>query len=426
MNKMGKSFELSRAGMMKIISDFHSEMDKGLSGKPSSLKMIPTYTEMPTGKEKGEYIALDLGGTNFRVLELDLYGSRKTGEVRMMKFVLQKEQITGTAEGFFDFIAVCVEKFLKKHKLSGAKKLNLGFTFSFPINQTGAASGILMCWTKGFEARGVVGNDVVKLMDEAFTRRGIDNVRISALVNDTVGTLVAKSYTDPKCDVGVIIGTGTNACYPEELSNIGKWRGPANKTGKMIINIEWGNFNKLSPTSYDRELDERSDNPGQQILEKMVSGMYLGKIARLVLKDLFPEFGKEKIFETEHISAIEADGTRDLRVISALAGELGIAKTSLEERMLIKKVCAIVSGRAARISASCIAAIVTRMDPKVSGKHTIAIDGSVFEKHPTFSKNMNKALKEIFAGKASRIKLTLAKDGSGVGAAIIAAVAASA
>lgn len=417
-------FELSGLEMMKIIKDFHFEMEKGLAGEASSLAMIPTYTEMPTGKEKGKYVALDLGGTNFRVLELDLYGSRKTGVASMMKFALKKERVTGTAEDFFGFIAACVELFLKKHKLSGAGKINLGFTFSFPIKQTSASSGILIRWTKGFEVRGVVGNDVVKLMDEAFARRGIGNVRVSALVNDTVGTLAAKRYRDSECDVGVIIGTGTNACYPEELSRIGKWRGPANRTGKMIINIEWGNFNKLKSTSYDKELDKRSDNPGRQILEKMVSGMYLGEVARLVLKELVPAFGKEGTLDTECVSAIEADKSKDLAAVSGLLEALGLPKTSLKDRMLIKKVCAMVSRRAARISAACISAIITKIDPKVSRGHTIAIDGSVFEKHPAFSKNMKNALKEIFAGKASRIKLTLAKDGSGEGAAIIAAVAA--
>jgi len=84
-----------------------------------------------------------------------------------------------------------------------------------------------------------------------------------------------------------------------------------------------------------------------------------------------------------------------------------------------------VSRRAARISASCIAAIITKIDPDLSGEHIVAIDGSVFEKHPTFADNMREALGDIFNKKSSCIKLTLAKDGSGKGAAIIAAVAAN-
>ena len=432
--KLEKLFDLSRHAMRAVIKNFQSEMAAGLSDKKSSLKMIPTYVEMPSGLEKGKFIALDLGGTNFRVLELTLKGAHRSGEPRIMKFTLEKREINGTTEIFFDFIAESVKTFLNKHKISGGEELNLGFTFSFPIKQTGIASGILISWTKGFAASGVEGSDVVELLKEAFARKGIRNINISALVNDTVGTLVAKSYEDPACDVGVIIGTGTNACYPEKLPEIKKWKGPQNKSGRMIINIEWGNFNKLASTPFDRRLDESSDNPGEQILEKMVSGMYLGSITGLVLKDMAAEDNlplglikplvKGKKFETEYMSIIEGDRTADLKMTAKLLAGLGMAKTSAADRRVLKKVCGIVSRRAARISASCIAAIVLKIDPRLSGKHTIAIDGSVFEKHPTFAANMRKALKDLFGSKYSRIKLALAKDGSGKGAAIIAAVAA--
>ena len=36
-----------------------------------------------------------------------------------------------------------------------------------------------------------------------------------------------------------------------------------------VINIEWGNFNKLDSTFFDRQLDKGSNNPGEQLLEKM-------------------------------------------------------------------------------------------------------------------------------------------------------------
>jgi hexokinase len=431
---IGKIFELPLQAMEHMVESFHIEMDRGLSGEKSSLKMIPTYAGMPTGEEKGIYMALDMGGTNFRVLQIELKGGRKTGRPSIMKFVLGKEEIAGTAEQFFDFIAESVKTFLKKQKHKAGGPCDLGFTFSFPIQQTSAARGILICWTKGFQTSGVVGKDVVGLLGQAFRRKGVEDINISALVNDTVGTLVAKSYADTACDVGVIIGTGTNACYPEELRKIKKLRGAKPRRGRMIINIEWGNFNKLASTHYDRQLDEESENSGQQILEKMVSGMYLGEIARLILHEaaiegslscgLIPFLMKRKSFEAEHMSLIEGDKTGGLKLIGALLAKSGLRKFSVNDRRVIKKVCETVSRRAARISASCIAAIVTKIDPKLSRAHTIAIDGSLFERHPTFSTNMEAALKEILGRKASLVKLTLAKDGSGKGAAIIAAVAA--
>ncbi len=49
-----------------------SEMDAGLaSAGTSSLLMIPTHlTTVPTGRETGSFLAVDLGGTNFRVLKV--------------------------------------------------------------------------------------------------------------------------------------------------------------------------------------------------------------------------------------------------------------------------------------------------------------------------------------------------------------------
>ncbi|CAE7942285.1 HXK1, partial [Symbiodinium sp. KB8] len=64
---------------------------------------------------------------------------------------------------------------------------------------------------------------------------------VVALVNDTVGTLVARAYRDPSTLIGLIIGTGTNAAYVERLSNIPKWDSP-NREGVMVVNMEWGGF----------------------------------------------------------------------------------------------------------------------------------------------------------------------------------------
>lgn len=418
-----KDFALSLSDMRRIIRNFLLEMDKGLEGKKSSLKMIPTYVDRPTGDEIGRFIALDLGGTNFRILELKLKGKRGIPVSKVMRFSLKKEYITGEGKKLFDFIAGCMEAFLKANKISEGEELNLGFTFSFPVKQTAVAAGKLVCWTKGFSARGVIGEDVVKLLNEAFMRKGIYNIKISALANDTVGTLVAGSYRDGTCDVGVIIGTGTNACYTERLENIKKDDDLSALSGRMIINTEWGNFNKFRMTGYDRILDKNSDNPGSQILEKMVSGMYLGELCRLALGN-FKNFRKLKSLKSEDISVIEGDLSGRMERSAKLFRSLGV-RAEREDLKTARRVCAAISKRASRISAAAISAIVLKMDPGLSRRHTVAIDGSVYEKHPHFSGNIRSALKEMFGRRANNIKIRLAKDGSGEGAAIIAAVAAS-
>ena len=51
-------------------------IDRGLSKKThenATVKCFPTYVqELPTGYECGKFLALDLGGTNFRVVVIDI------------------------------------------------------------------------------------------------------------------------------------------------------------------------------------------------------------------------------------------------------------------------------------------------------------------------------------------------------------------
>ena len=67
-------FEIDSSKLKQITDYMLSEMDAGLaSAGTSSLLMIPTHlTSVPTGKETGSYLALDLGGTNFRVLKVGM------------------------------------------------------------------------------------------------------------------------------------------------------------------------------------------------------------------------------------------------------------------------------------------------------------------------------------------------------------------
>jgi hexokinase len=57
--------------------------------------------------------------------------------------------------------------------------------------------------------------------------------------------------------------------------------------------MEWGNFysSHLPVTEYDEALDKESLNPGEQIYEKLTSGMYLGEIVRRVLLKLSLQSG---------------------------------------------------------------------------------------------------------------------------------------
>ncbi|OQY41807.1 MAG: hypothetical protein B6240_14715 [Desulfobacteraceae bacterium 4572_87] len=395
--------------------------------------------------EKGEFLALDLGGTNFRVLSGKLDGKRNAVVSAVSKFAIPIENMQGTGVQLFDFIVDCIDVFLTENKIERSNVHDLAFTFSFPVEQTGIAAGKLIVWTKGFSARGVQGQDVVELLNQALKRRRIHCINVTVLANDTVGTLVARSYADPACDMGVIMGTGTNACYREKLSNIPKLGGlnPDGhmivNDGRMIVNMEWGNFNKVRLTRYDKQVDEASVNPGAMYLEKMVSGMYLGEITRLMIRDLMARkrifirnshgdalFKAKGSLKTGDMSRIEGDQTEHLDEMESFFENIGISNISFFDKSVLKRLCRMVSTRAARLGAGAIAAVISWMDPKLNRKHTVAVDGSLFEKYPGFGGQISDTLKELYGERAEKITLVHSRDGSGKGAAIMAAVAASA
>ncbi len=177
----------------------------------------------------------------------------------------------------------------------GEEVLPLGFTFSFPCKQEGLARATLAKWTKGFCCSGVEGEDVCKMLQDAIERRNDVKIDVCAVLNDTTGCLMSCAWKEPRCRIGLILGTGTNACYLEKIEAIGTIE-QADFAGQdhMLVNTEWGAFGDNGEldfvrTKWDRNVDAMSVNPGKQIFEKMISGMYMGELIRQVLVDLMKD-----------------------------------------------------------------------------------------------------------------------------------------
>ena len=187
--------KLSTQDLNTCLVNMLSQMKQGLQKHSQTLKMIPSFVvNLPKGTETGQYLALDLGGTNFRVCLVNLNGDGQV-EMDFEKYQVSEQQKTSSGTELFDFFAQCVKDFVQKHNLDG-KEIPLGFTFSFPVNQTKINEGRLIKWTKGFTASGVEDNDVVELLKMAFERKRV-NVVIKAVVNDTVGTVMSHAYSKP-------------------------------------------------------------------------------------------------------------------------------------------------------------------------------------------------------------------------------------
>ncbi|CAI7870920.1 unnamed protein product, partial [Closterium sp. NIES-54] len=91
----------SKEKLLQIAADMKAEMVSGLrSTQGSTLKMLPSYVDrLPDGSEKGVFYALDLGGTNFRVLRVPLLGrDGGIGKVDSEGASISPELMTGTTE----------------------------------------------------------------------------------------------------------------------------------------------------------------------------------------------------------------------------------------------------------------------------------------------------------------------------------------
>ncbi|KAL3532538.1 hypothetical protein ACH5RR_006059 [Cinchona calisaya] len=434
------------AKLRQVADAMDVEMHAGLASEGGSkLKMLISYVDnLPTGGEKGLFYALDLGGTNFRVLRVQLGGSENPVVKPEFKEVsIPPHLMVGSSEALFDFIAAALAKFVATEGedicLPPGRQRELGFTFSFPVRQLSIASGTLIKWTKGFSIKDTVGQDVVGELKKAMERIGLD-MCVAALVNDTVGTLAGGRYNNPDVIAAVILGTGTNAAYVERAHAIPKWHGLLPKSGEMVINMEWGNFRSshLPLTEYDQSLDADSLNPGEQIFEKLISGMYLGEIVRRVLCRMAEEAGffgdtvpsKLKIpfiLRTPDLSAMHHDTSSDLKVVgSKLKDILEIPNSSLKVRKVIVKLCDIVASRGARLSAAGILGILKKLgrDTIKEGekqKSVVALDGGLFQHYTKFRNCMESTLQELLGDAYENLSIIHSNDGSGIGAAILAA-----
>ncbi|XP_076012030.1 hexokinase HKDC1-like [Genypterus blacodes] len=420
-----------------ISSLFLAEMKKGLSADSNvaaTVKMLPTHVRStPDGSEKGQFLALDLGGSTFKVLRVNMREDRGV-EMEEQIYPVPAELLSGSGAELFDHVAKNLKNFLLQKNISLEEKHPLGFTLSFPCETKALNQGLLVNWSKNYRARGLPGKDMVQALRQAIDRTGGMDIDVLALVNDTVATMMTCGLDDQSCEVGLIIGNGTNACYMEELHHIDNVEGDE---GRMCVNTEWGAFGDDGAlndviTEFDRDIDSASCNPGKQLFEKMISGLYLGELVRLVVLKMAKKgllFGghvsealrtKGKI-TTTHVAAMESqDGLRNTRdILNGL-----YLSPSQDDCIAVQHVSTIVSFRSSNLVAAGLAAILRKIreNRKLETlKIALGIDGSVYKTHPRYAKRLQKVLHRLVP--ECHIRFILSQGGSSKGAAIVTAVA---
>ena len=260
------------------IESMKAEMESGLAGGPCSMEMIPTYLSndgaLPHGSSA---VVIDAGGTNFRCA---LVRFTEEGPVvsEMRKCRMPGIGESCSWEAFIRFAADRIEPLM-----GGADVI--GFCFSYSAVITPERDGRVVSIDKEVVITGCEGQHVGASLLKELERRGITGKR-AVILNDTVAVLLGgAAQLDKRAYsgfIGQVSGTGTNTCVSLPVRQIGKLGMPGERG--MVVNLESGEYDGIKGGDYDRVLDLESHAPGQKHFEKLTAGVYLGELARLMLR----------------------------------------------------------------------------------------------------------------------------------------------
>ncbi|CAC9890933.1 hexokinase-1 [Aureobasidium pullulans] len=431
----------------------------------SNICMLPSFHHtLPTGSECGDFVALDVGGSTFRIALVHLTGKNSTRDgmeiKRMKSFVIDKPIRDLKGKSFFEWMAARIEEVIGSAQ-SDAAPLSMAMSWSFPIEQTSTRSGSLLTMGKGFCAtHGVEGQDIYELLMDACRQRNLQ-VQLQAIINDSSATLLSQAYRDPSTRLSLILGTGMNSAIYLPVSALAQekygsrpesWHACAKD---VLVNTELSMFGKdvLPASRWDHYLNATHAMPDFQPLEHRVSGRYLGELVRLVLieaietADLFSGMMPAKLQEpysldTGTIAVFESDSSSTLSVAAcafASAHPLPAGRTpSSKDLHFIRQVSRLVSGRAAALVATAVHALWSLQhslvtSPSVTNSQladptqvraTVACNGTVMEKYPGFRSRCQGYLDELamISGQSrGAISIEMALESSVFGAAVAAA-----
>lgn len=380
--------------------------------------MLPSFCHtLPTGEERGTFIALDLGGSTFRVALVQLSTrSEQNGGMEIKHMTVNKinEQIRQLcAQDFFAWMAARIQDMLQQSNnnlLLQDQIIPIGLSWSFPVEQTSHQGGTVQPMGKGFKAHiGVVGQDLGSLIEQACLHRGI-KVRVNAVINDSSATLLSQAYKDPATKMSLILGTGFNAAIylPVKDLGTGKFgsRDPSwfEHAQRVIINTEASMFGKhiLPETRWDEALNRAHPLPDFQPLEYMTTGRYLGELLRLVIVEavntcnlfsgIVPEIIRDRYtVDTALLAAIEEDTTLgNARSAERVQKEFGLLNPPTPSDMsFLRSVVEAISRRATAYVAAAVHALWSlehgdNLDLDRPSTTSIAANGSVVLMYPRF------------------------------------------
>ncbi len=417
----GHKMTASDLNIGELCNLFIKEMENGLAGKESSLIMIPTYIEVNKQITANQaVIAIDAGGTNFRTAKvyfndkMELITEKlNNGKMPAFERELSKEEFFETMAGY-----------LKEYVNDSDK---IGLCFSYAVEIYPDKDGRLLEWSKEIKAPEVIGEMIGKNLLKAM---GTPDKEI-VLLNDTVATLLAGHSTaaGKKYDtfIGFILGTGTNTCYIESNKNITK-KENLNPDKDQIINIESGNFAKVTQTDIDILFDNQTKNPGRYTFEKMIAGGYFGGLCTTALKvaadeNVFSEKTKSQVKKLQDLTTEEVN--KFVCNIDADSNPLAKVLATDEDKNSAAVIIEGIIERAAKLVAANLGAVILKTGKARSADNPVlmTIEGTTFYKMKNFQEMFNAFLQDFLSGDKKRYyEITEVENSSLLGAAIAAIV----
>ncbi len=396
-----------------MIVAFQKEMEAGLAGEPSSLKMIPTFTS-PDGDVKKDtpITILDAGGTNLRGATVTIPSDGSGAKIENK----EKGEMPGAKsyvdqETFYGVLASHVNRCREF-----AKDDAIGFCFSYPAEASVDGDAKLIVWTKQIQAPEIVGQwvgaELAKRLDPKPSKM--------ILVNDTVATLLAGKACEKDVHysayIGFILGTGTNVAYIEKNENIKKLANPP--AGVMAINTESGGFNKIAQSKFDEAMDAKSSDCGSQRFEKMIAGVYLGAIGLEVFKAAAKEgfFSKEAVAALQSMTALESMHLDNFcaKFDNGKPNPLDKVFVTEDDRAIARRLALPVFERAAILTAIHLAAFIIKTGGGTDKAHPVCvcIDGSTYYKTRavSFPEIVKKELDAMLANRNIAFELMVCPD----------------
>lgn len=390
--KMKSLFEISNEELLSIADRLRLDM-----AKKEYLMMLESKVHCNGIICPGEYLALDFGNSNVRVMLYEIGEDHKYNVISARKFELQTntvDYISGEYELYDIFLEVAK---LVKEMIEPDKHYYLGHTFSHAFTSTDKNHAITTKVSTNFKVKNVLGYDINDTLSKALHDMEL-NVTPVCVINDTTAVLMAGKLIDPDTDMSCIIGTGYNM-------------GMIDQNGQAI-NTESGAFSDFELNHYDQmyvEFKQRLKNNCSLMNTFVGSGDKSSVIAQLVMKD----FAKKGLmFPIENITP----KTMSLAIMEQYETVL-----SDKEKKFLKEIAKAIYVRGAKLIAAQIIAIINTTDPEFDNNHSIVFDGSVAEKVPYIVYVLD-ILKELYGDKAKQIKCHFLKDSSSLGAAVTAAM----